>query len=648
MYSFDVFDTLITRKTATPRGVFLVMQKELQKNPEYGTLASHFAIMRYEAEHNAERFIQGREICLEDIYCVLGERCHLTVAQQNELMELEVETEIKCAISIANNINKLKELLETGEKVVLISDMYLGADAIRRILCSVDDVFGRIKIYVSCDCNRTKFDGSLYTYVKESEQVSFDKWVHYGDNIVSDHNVPEFFGIKPVLVSTYTPSNIEKFLSERFRVEHNYDVQLFLGLAKECDYSGTSTAFRLGIICGGSVLFPYVRWIIDEAIYRGIEKLLFMSRDGYILKQIADEIIEAENIPIKTEYVYVSKNVLRDNGENGKMSVEYLSQFVEDETFALVDFQGTGKSIINLASKTTKKIYGFYYLLNGNPHGNNAELLCYTYIPIKSGLVEIVCRAPHGAVVAYEKKSNEIVPILSEIPQDIWEKSGLFEYVRGVLSFIKLYISGTQNGFEKINLKDIGEEIIRYCENTPDNDAANFIGNFPHSEENGDEIYGFAPKVNENDLNRIYGIRGDEDIKKYYKGSNIEYSFKISGIDYRKHLMNSFEKGLHKKYDDNAEKIILYAAGKYGFEAMYRLSKSKEKRVVAWVDMNYQSYRTELIESPSVITSKEYDYIVVCLYDKCIFNKIRNMLESKGVEPQRIVWICDYWKGFFV
>ena len=32
LYSFDIYDTLITRKTATPEGIFALMQKQLEEN----------------------------------------------------------------------------------------------------------------------------------------------------------------------------------------------------------------------------------------------------------------------------------------------------------------------------------------------------------------------------------------------------------------------------------------------------------------------------------------------------------------------------------------------------------------------------------------------------------------------------------------
>ena len=39
LYSFDVFDTIITRKTAKPTGIFKIMQKELETDEVYSDIS---------------------------------------------------------------------------------------------------------------------------------------------------------------------------------------------------------------------------------------------------------------------------------------------------------------------------------------------------------------------------------------------------------------------------------------------------------------------------------------------------------------------------------------------------------------------------------------------------------------------------------
>lgn len=53
--SFDVFDTLITRKTATPKGIFKIMQEVLKSNNKYTNLPEfikdNFIHFGYKAKH---------------------------------------------------------------------------------------------------------------------------------------------------------------------------------------------------------------------------------------------------------------------------------------------------------------------------------------------------------------------------------------------------------------------------------------------------------------------------------------------------------------------------------------------------------------------------------------------------------------------
>ena len=93
LYSFDIFDTLITRKTQTPNGVFLYMQEELKRIEDYKTIADDFISLRVDAEQEARIFNDGDEIGLNDIYKCLVKNCNLSENKIHELIELEVEAE---------------------------------------------------------------------------------------------------------------------------------------------------------------------------------------------------------------------------------------------------------------------------------------------------------------------------------------------------------------------------------------------------------------------------------------------------------------------------------------------------------------------------------------------------------------------------
>ncbi|MDE6138472.1 MAG: hypothetical protein K2F57_03285, partial [Candidatus Gastranaerophilales bacterium] len=132
LYSFDIFDTLVTRTTATPCGIFSIIEKHLQKDYEYNNfpeiVKQNFSIIRQEAENMVranERLMRNiQDIKFENIYEIIKDNYNLKEEQITVLMNLELDTEIKNIVPIQKNINILKELISTGNRVILISDMY--------------------------------------------------------------------------------------------------------------------------------------------------------------------------------------------------------------------------------------------------------------------------------------------------------------------------------------------------------------------------------------------------------------------------------------------------------------------------------------------------------------------------------------------
>ena len=61
----------------------------------------------------------------------------------------------------------------------------------------------------------------------------------------------------------------------------------------------------------GPVMYSYVEWVLDEALRRGLSRLYFLARDGYLLKEIAKRIIEKRSLPIDARYFYCSRQSLR-------------------------------------------------------------------------------------------------------------------------------------------------------------------------------------------------------------------------------------------------------------------------------------------------------------------------------------------------
>lgn len=61
----------------------------------------------------------------------------------------------------------------------------------------------------------------------------------------------------------------------------------------------------------GPLLFDYVWWILREAEQKGLRRLYFLARDGYLLREIAERFCEAFSLPIECRYLYCSRAALR-------------------------------------------------------------------------------------------------------------------------------------------------------------------------------------------------------------------------------------------------------------------------------------------------------------------------------------------------
>lgn len=328
MYSFDVFDTLITRTTAAPQGIFALMKDKLGEEKAIHNLDDYiiqnFFELRIHSEELARKacFMQNvEEVSLSDIYKAMAVCGCLDEYQIQYLCALEERTEISNVRGIPENICRLKELIAQGERVILISDMYLPEEIIRKMLLQADDVFKNIPLYVSSEYKKRKTTGNLYCVVKEIEQEDYKNWIHIGDNLHQDIEVPYNLGIQVELVPRIELSDFERELLERYGKDSR--LQLMIGSAlqgeRECGEAIEPTrgvlqsreAYHVGCRYAGPVLYCYAEWIIEQAEKKNIRRLYFIARDGYLIKKIADIIIAKKEADIKTYYIYGSRKAWR-------------------------------------------------------------------------------------------------------------------------------------------------------------------------------------------------------------------------------------------------------------------------------------------------------------------------------------------------
>lgn len=316
MYSFDVFDTLITRSTALPQGIFALMGAELREKREINKFPDFIIDNFYElrihseqlARHSAS-FKQVEEVTLRDIYRAMAVSGYLNEDDIESLCRMEEGTELQNVVGIDASIKTLKELVERGERVVLISDMYLPGKVIRRMLCRVDEVFTSLPLYVSSDYGVRKTTGSLYRRVQEAEKMDYRDWTHYGDNLHQDMEIPHSLGIRVRYLPRKELTPLEERVLNKYGADHR--LQRMIGTACQADTKGSDLAKHIGCRYAGPVLYSYAEWIVRRAEEKGIKRLYFIARDGYLIKKIVDCILSRRNMAVKTYYIFGSRKAWR-------------------------------------------------------------------------------------------------------------------------------------------------------------------------------------------------------------------------------------------------------------------------------------------------------------------------------------------------
>lgn len=309
-YSFDIFDTLISRKFANDKGVFTAIRERLKQ-----VYASEFPIhfinefvsIRVRAQQLAHSRSSFAEVTLEEIYSSLGLEFPYLGAKQLELLqELEESIEIENCYPIPQNVSRAAALIGNGTTVVLISDMYLSRCVILKMLAQAHSSLLSVPFYLSSELKLRKADGTLYRYVCEDLNIQPSSLIHTGDNFRADCVMAKRAGVK---YAFYGDSALSKVEESYFREEENFFLQLFVGASKYTRLVGydAKASYRLGSSFMAPMFYGFVHDSLRQAVSEGIKTLYFLARDGYLLKIIAEEILACFGYDIQLRYLYTSR-----------------------------------------------------------------------------------------------------------------------------------------------------------------------------------------------------------------------------------------------------------------------------------------------------------------------------------------------------
>lgn len=292
---FDVFDTLIFRPFAAPTDLFYLVGDAL----DYLNFTQIRRDMERRAREKKKHSTGTTEVTFAEIWQEMEE--HTGIPSQ---MGANAEWSLEQKYCFANPYMQevTRELEKLGVKTAVVSDMYLGKERIQALLQQCG--FGVFDHYfVSCDYGKSKSDGSLYEVVKQTYGETL-RYVQVGDNRYSDIIQAQKYGFSTVY---YPNVNIA---GKPYRAEDLSKItgSIYRGLVNAYLHNGLreySQEYEFGFIYGGILCMGYCQWIHEYVKNHGIDKILFLARDGDILQQVYGYLYPAEKETCS--YVYWSR-----------------------------------------------------------------------------------------------------------------------------------------------------------------------------------------------------------------------------------------------------------------------------------------------------------------------------------------------------
>jgi len=379
--SFDIFDTLVLRPFFKPLDLFKILDKEYQKNSMAGI---SFSKMRVEAEcvtrnRQWEENPDIQEITIDQIYKVINELYEVDTKVLNSLKEKEKQLEIEYCRR-RNTAYELYLIAKyIGKKVVCTSDMYLSRKTIETILDK--NGYKVDSIYISSDIKKTKATGDLFKYVLEDLKIKPEEMIHIGDNVESDFKIPHELGInsyhfaKPVdrLLDVSITNCLSQVLTESLPfwfdtkagleffgirtmlavVANKYFDNPYRSFNKNTDFN--ADPYLIGYYALGMYSFGITKWLINN-LKGKYDKISFMARDGYLIKETYNIMKKVYNDLPETEYMYVSRKALIPIIISNKLDFYKLSEIINIKTQSPKNVLKYLKDIIKIDENKLEKL----------------------------------------------------------------------------------------------------------------------------------------------------------------------------------------------------------------------------------------------------------------------------------------------------
>jgi FMN phosphatase YigB (HAD superfamily) len=311
VHSFDVFDTCLLRTCAFPSDIFIELAHALlgsKLSPDECAFAEDFRSARMKAENTARSKTDREDVTLLEIWAELA--CQFPPYDAAAGAEAELDMERRHLRPNRNVLSMVKAARESGERIVFLSDMYLPAAFIREQLACHGFFLEGDGLFVSSEVGLTKRTGNLFRHMLRLEKVGPGCVRHYGDNAVSDVQIPRTLGIDAHHCGETALEHCERGLVNA-SLSHRHAATRLAGRCRLFRLPGdTAGDENRSLVAAflGPFLLTFASWVLARARRDGVRRLYFLSRDCYLLSHVSR--VLAPKFGIEARYLYVSRQSL--------------------------------------------------------------------------------------------------------------------------------------------------------------------------------------------------------------------------------------------------------------------------------------------------------------------------------------------------
>lgn len=326
--SFDLFDTLFIRRIHDPDMVKPAVARFIAQKAAacgYHWTWEEVQSLRdtYEQAQRAEtgKKFDDHEARYPDymtkaLSTVFKEK--MTADILEAVTDYELGLEMAMIVPRKDLVAWIKKIYSHGKKILIVSDIYLPASHLKRLVDHFKLTPFVVDVISSADTFLAKASGKAFPLLIDKFALDVDRWLHIGDNPISDGLRPLENGIQALVLEDRSEKH-RKTLARMYATFANARPfwkgrllhQLALPLEKE--NQPRDPLYVEGYNFLAPLVGAFTQGVFERTRKKDIDRIYFFSREGLTFKKFWDSAIPfiapPEALP-DTRYLYVSRMAL--------------------------------------------------------------------------------------------------------------------------------------------------------------------------------------------------------------------------------------------------------------------------------------------------------------------------------------------------